>query len=478
MTSSSESSPDNIQRPSKFDDFDFFDSDKDDAYEKKNVAASKPIAKTKNDVGRSSHDELHGSGLKTHAKSSDFGQVHKSYESDSDVELKTKTYITTANLEVKKEIIKATKSKKENKEQLTVHIPHQGSYDGNELSSDDDDSSGSVTDVSPLPSPDITPRPHTIVRKKGAKENGSLKRNGLKKETKTKFTIKESGFEDEERPHARRANGETLSVEDLFYSSDSTPVSSGERDIEAMKKKRVQRKKKSRYEEIQQRMEASSRHHRRRLLDVAAENSMDLSQLLEVVLEMEQEEKARRMYQSSKASRNVLPPPLKPTRRKNMSFSNQQVRDIDYENQRLLQRLAQLNTRQRPSSASSVRSSASSYRSNATSSRSNRRPATARRSSPAQGPRLYHSATNRIRDQQRIERENLAILKRLQSTRATGVLKRENLLRDYERQTGRPVEPVRPRRRQRSGHARTGDYENSNMHYSQRKGRPVWQDSW
>nr|XP_039258974.1 cilia- and flagella-associated protein 97-like [Styela clava] len=473
MTSSSESSPDDTPRPSKFEDFDFFDSDKDVGNEKKVSNTSKWSAKTVNSSERNLHDELHGSGMKNDQVG--MGDPHKSHDFSESEHKTSKTYTSSTKVQIKQISQTTTNSKRKPKEQLTVHVPVQASMNRYNSSSSDDDSSGSVTDVSPLPSPDITPRPRTVPHDKESSPN---KRNKMKKETKTKFTIKESGVEDGERPHARRANGETLSVEDLFYSSDGTPLSSGERDTQAIRRKRVQRKKRSRYEEIQQRMEASSRHHRRRLLDVAAENSMDLSQLLEVVLEMEQEEKARRMYQSHKASKSVLPPPLKPSHRKNMSFSNQQVRDIDYENQRLLQRLAQLNTRQRPSSASSVRSSASSYRSNASTSRSNRRPATARRPSPAQGPRVYHSATNRIRDQQRIERENLTILKRLQSTKATGILKRENLLRDYERQTGRPVEPGRQRRRPRSGQTRQGDYENGSMQFSQRKAKPVWQDSW
>ncbi|XP_026990799.1 cilia- and flagella-associated protein 97 isoform X2 [Tachysurus fulvidraco] len=65
---------------------------------------------------------------------------------------------------------------------------------------------------------------------------------------------------------------------------------------------------------------------------------------------------------------------------KNYSFNNEEVRRIEHENQRLLRELSRSSTR--------------------TSSRSTRR-------SPAPACRLYHSALNRQREQQRIQQENL-----------------------------------------------------------------------
>ncbi|CAF2957646.1 unnamed protein product [Rotaria sp. Silwood2] len=58
--------------------------------------------------------------------------------------------------------------------------------------------------------------------------------------------------------------------------------------------------------------------------------------------------------------------------------------------------------------------------------------------------RLTSSAINRQKQQQRIERDNLRILERLQHTRATHTLKREELLSHYDRQMGYVSYPVPP----------------------------------
>ncbi|XP_068583351.1 cilia- and flagella-associated protein 97-like isoform X2 [Cebidichthys violaceus] len=59
--------------------------------------------------------------------------------------------------------------------------------------------------------------------------------------------------------------------------------------------------------------------------------------------------------------------------------------------------------------------------------------------------RFSHSALNRQREQQRIERENLAFLKRLESVKPTPGLKRSEQLKDYQRNiriVGAPSYPV------------------------------------
>ncbi|XP_076585054.1 uncharacterized protein LOC143319749 isoform X2 [Chaetodon auriga] len=101
--------------------------------------------------------------------------------------------------------------------------------------------------------------------------------------------------------------------------------------------------------------------------------------------------------------------------RKNYSFTNDQVRSIDRENQRLLQELSRLSPGPRPGSTVGRKTRAAS-------------------NSPL--IRLSHSALNRQREQQRIERENLAFLKRLESVRPTPGLKRADQLADYQRQVG------------------------------------------
>jgi len=66
--------------------------------------------------------------------------------------------------------------------------------------------------------------------------------------------------------------------------------------------------------------------------------------------------------------------------RKNYSFTNEEVRQIDQENQRLLKELSRQSAK--PRSTTTLKKS-------------------------AVPPRLYHSALNRQKEQQRIERENL-----------------------------------------------------------------------
>ncbi|XP_067885507.1 cilia- and flagella-associated protein 97 isoform X5 [Heterodontus francisci] len=98
-----------------------------------------------------------------------------------------------------------------------------------------------------------------------------------------------------------------------------------------------------------------------------------------------------------------------PTRRyaKNYTFSNEEAKRIDCENQRLLQELTRKATK-----PAAVRSKTA-------------MPSTVR---------VYHSTLNRQREQERIERENLAFLKRLEAVKPTMELRRSNQLLDYQRQ--------------------------------------------
>ncbi|PRD29282.1 UNVERIFIED_CONTAM: cfap97 [Trichonephila clavipes] len=90
--------------------------------------------------------------------------------------------------------------------------------------------------------------------------------------------------------------------------------------------------------------------------------------------------------------------------RKNFSFSNVEVRKIDHDNQILLKKIMAQQNRPKSSHlvSSQVRSS---------------------------------SAVNRQKHQRQIEIENLALLKRLESTKASRNLSRSVLLRDYDRRT-------------------------------------------
>ncbi|KAM8880134.1 cilia- and flagella-associated protein 97 isoform 2-T2 [Spinachia spinachia] len=109
--------------------------------------------------------------------------------------------------------------------------------------------------------------------------------------------------------------------------------------------------------------------------------------------------------------------------RKNYSFTNDEVQRIDRENQRLLRELSRQSPGPRPGSK-------------------------ARKKTPMASKlphsRLSHSALNRQREQQRIERENLAFLKRLESVKPTPGLKRAEQLMDYQQHTGIVGAPSHP----------------------------------
>ncbi|KAL3066757.1 hypothetical protein OYC64_016660 [Pagothenia borchgrevinki] len=99
--------------------------------------------------------------------------------------------------------------------------------------------------------------------------------------------------------------------------------------------------------------------------------------------------------------------------RKNYSFSNDEAQRIERENHRLLREISRHSPAPRPGSSA----------------RKNTHPA-----SKSPFIRLSHSALNRQREQQRIERDNLALLKRLQIAKPTPGLKRAEQLQDFQRQ--------------------------------------------
>ncbi|XP_040002738.1 cilia- and flagella-associated protein 97 [Xiphias gladius] len=101
--------------------------------------------------------------------------------------------------------------------------------------------------------------------------------------------------------------------------------------------------------------------------------------------------------------------------RKNYSFTNEEVRHIDRENQRLLRELSRISSGPRRGSVVGKKTNMAG-------------------NSPL--IRLTHSAVNRQREQKRIERDNLALLKRLESVKPTPALRRSEQLADYQHQLG------------------------------------------
>ncbi|XP_016066776.1 PREDICTED: cilia- and flagella-associated protein 97 [Miniopterus natalensis] len=132
----------------------------------------------------------------------------------------------------------------------------------------------------------------------------------------------------------------------------------------------------------------------------ALRDTMDLNHLLKAFLDLDKKGPEKHLLEQP----SVAP-------RRNYSFTREEVRQIDRENQRLLKELSR--QAEKPGSKNMIP-----------------------RRSVGHPPKLYHSAVNRQREQQRIERENLALLKRLEAVKPTVGMKRSEQLMDYHRNMG------------------------------------------
>ncbi|XP_077381707.1 cilia- and flagella-associated protein 97 [Festucalex cinctus] len=94
--------------------------------------------------------------------------------------------------------------------------------------------------------------------------------------------------------------------------------------------------------------------------------------------------------------------------RKNFTFNNNEVQRIDHENQRLLRVLSRISLAPGAIVNQFTRKSTT--------------------------PHMSHSSVNRQREQKRIDKDNQALLKRLEFVKSTPALKRSNQLTDYQRQ--------------------------------------------
>lgn len=172
---------------------------------------------------------------------------------------------------------------------------------------------------------------------------------------------------------------------------DISPIQSFELAASNDKKLKIKRQ-----ENVSQELydsEIDRRYSRKVLHD-----AMDLNQLLKAFLQLEKKEHQK----------ITIDQPPRGTR-KNYSFTNEEVRQIDRENQRLLKELSRQSAKPRSRS-------------------------TTLKKSTLPPPKLYHSALNRQKEQQRIERENLAFLKRLEAVKPTAGMRRSEQLMDYQRQ--------------------------------------------
>ncbi|XP_066574304.1 cilia- and flagella-associated protein 97 isoform X2 [Amia ocellicauda] len=227
-----------------------------------------------------------------------------------------------------------------------------------------DESEDTVTDVSPLSTPDISP----IQSFDLALVKDSLKKRAMRKQ-------------------------ENVSVDLSREAPDWCPDQEGEKSPPKTGKTRSEMCHMSYTSSESVESEIGGRHGQKVLND-----ALDLNQLLKAFMSLEKKTQESLVIDSPGGKA-----------RKNFSFSNEEVRCIDRENQRLLRELSRQAPKPRIKSA------------------------TARK--PTGSPvKLYHTALNRQREQQRIERENMAFLKRLESVKPTVGMKRSEQLADYQRQ--------------------------------------------
>lgn len=317
------------------------------------------------------------------------------------------------------------------------------------LSSTDEDDD-TLTDVSPQSSPESSPRMKRSFRysfsedekdhgdSKISKNNSETKSENeqVKHITKLNVTFKQANTSDinlEKVPHRKSKPQKTKSHKSR---------TDGRFSIDHVEGTLNRYFKKDSSKQVTEHVSNSS--HEKEAIKKEENKDIDLNHLLEIILDLEEKginvkEKYKEQSSQRRANHN----------RRNMSFSNNQLREIEMENQRLFKELSKKTPRSRPSSAAStstsrsrfsVKSSASSRVSTASSGRRSR--------NQSATPKLYHSAVNRANIQRQIERENMQILKRLQSAKATPGLQRSKQLRDYHQQTkymgsGLPVRPKR-----------------------------------
>ncbi|XP_061848305.1 cilia- and flagella-associated protein 97 isoform X4 [Colius striatus] len=231
------------------------------------------------------------------------------------------------------------------------------------------------------------------VRLKSSKQsNNTKKRNAcrnalLPPKQKLKSTMKSTEGKPKLGDYLEESEDTVTDVTPLS-TPDISPIQSFELAASNDKKLKVKRQ-----DNVNQELYDSEfdRRYSRKVLH----DAMDLNQLLKAFLDLEKKEPKLTMYQ----------PPRRI--RKNYSFTNEEVRKIDRENQRLLKRLTGQCAKPRSSTL---------------------------KKSSVPPPKLYHSALNRQKEQQRIERENLAFLKRLESVKPTPGMRRSEQLMDYQRQ--------------------------------------------
>ncbi|XP_055272386.1 cilia- and flagella-associated protein 97 [Moschus berezovskii] len=229
-----------------------------------------------------------------------------------------------------------------------------------EVGDDSEESEDTVTDVTPLSTPDISPVQSFEL---GASSDRKMK---VKRQENVRQEVYENAEDLKNNSKSLKAAKKGKEKHEPGLTSKSTALD-------------------------------SSLDHRYK--QKVLHDTMDLNHLLKAFLQLDKKGPPKHHFDQP----SVAP-------RKNYSFTREEVRQIDRENQRLLKELSR--QAEKPGSKSM----------------------TPRSTGPP--PKLYHSALNRQREQQRIERENLAFLKRLEAVKPTVGMKRSEQLMDYHRNMG------------------------------------------
>lgn len=152
--------------------------------------------------------------------------------------------------------------------------------------------------------------------------------------------------------------------------------------------------------------------HLQRMLLSTGKSSKDVSHLLEAVLVMDQKES-----QMENKPTNVMQPRMPSAKSRNSNFKqNERQREIQKENARLLSELTK-NRRPQSSTSLSGRSTRSARSINSAFSTASSTSRYSTNFTPI--ARNYHSKINRDREAKRIDQENLAFLRRLNSVKAS-----------------------------------------------------------
>lgn len=246
------------------------------------------------------------------------------------------------------------------------------------------------------------------------KDNGNVSKNGSKKIATGKTSSSSYLTDDDDDPESDADLSDTTDSDVTEVSPLNSPKRPPAAAGSAKKSRRVSDPPMSNTTE---RQDNKSGHVDIDRILRANKDTMDFRVLLQAVLDIENEGPITRGRHQPKQTNSPFPEGDFTRPRKNYSFNNDRVSTIDRENQRLLEKI--------------IRRAKEAKRAKEEMRTTTKRKSSASAPSPPRRP--TSSAINRSREQQKIEAENLAMLKRLQGTRPSKELQREVLIGEYKK---------------------------------------------